>query len=1734
MEPWLDELSDEWNSNKISSSPGNSSKLFSSRTSNSQLQSRIPHLSQDSSNGGSKSSFLRPRSVKGLSRSLNQPALSELSSSRRNAPKTDTSGRSNIPRRESSDFSGSVNSVQRHTIERGADLDEENIPEWKRRLTSKQPAEGDSCDLFGPTPLEGIFKKPASKGDSRVQNQPSNASNAKLWSMPDEFQSMRASRSRLPELEVLAEEDEDEGAVGDSALDESEIVAQIADSILDGEPVNDGVPQFQEEDGPQAPQLPPISHGLRKDSRLRTCSGQEEIHNEEISPITSSKQNTIRESVLRYLQEHPPSRSDVRSNDEGVRCFSSDDSVLQDLRHRAEEDVGEITSHSLPDDLSMGTQDFMAAGGFINTQRGVRPSETFFKRKPLDLSQTFADDDSALGEQSLNFRSSPPPYKTDKGLPKQVNENINTSPKTPKKQQEPESSDRPRSSGSPLKLFGHYDTFTTDKLLRRLSQFQSEGGESREGSAIAEEAMEAMKMRISHFGQGDLDDFAFEQRTEGHGLTVASGSFKQSMLPVSKRSKLPPLRPSKSYDSALDTRSAKPLDFSDAEEEWNEAKRLPSSIRDRTPKRRRTLVISEGAASNLIFQLDQSRTDVETNQVAGKKRKDARYEKSDMTADPSTLANRPMLRPRQKSGTSSRPSFSSSVQKEEAPNLDEAETKLAEELADELASFGHGFAKVATDLRKPSVTTKDFINEATKIMQFIRQKGKPTRRSEDARTSSSAAKEVDLNPDSILDLELDADDSTVDSFSRPPSRNGSVRKRKDRMPLPTPEIASQLQKYQDHEDLDLVLTSRLGTLHLPGQKQHESEERLPEDDQEDDRRIVSSPSNIRIMESVIRHQRQPSTSGAMDPQSLPTQGSSASTNSRSTIPTSSSGSSGNKGRIPPGMVPVPEQIGAMTFDHLSKTWVREKVSRDSPASRKSGSDEDPFGDIPDLSVGESEADKSSSLASKTHPRNAAQEETTPASGGNSKAREPRTLSSDTLSKTSKQMYGDSTAPQPDTRATSWSTSALTGRKLSVDLENRKLLDDHAQEVEHEMRIHDGWASEAPPSPQRVSRKVRVVTIGEEPAAPIASPPMVHEDEQDSETSNLVEEEEQIDLDSSVSRIDFAPAQDELPKDARAPPVSRKLAVGRPVSRIDEEDEENENGNLSMVHVSHPGVVTPANRKPPAVQAALGSLIYLTPLSEFSVHQTDRAAHHNVSYIAERAHPNALLHAHGPLSLAVDRLMQAITDAEPYELYWEHIRRLDVHDRNLDSLHRLDEYCASVEELRASDNHLTQVAGIPSAVRTLHLQNNQLSSLTSWSHLYNLQYLDISANGLQNLDGLSCLQHLRELKANGNQIQSLRGILHLDGLLSIEARDNELTAVDFGNSELHRLQHLDLSGNRLTSVANAHHLRALRSLYVEKNQLSRFAHRTGPFANLRDLRLSCNRLESIDLASFPMVENLYLDSNSIRDVRGLEISLHLETLSLRDQSKSPHLLDLIFSTPNECRKLYLSSNPVSSDGLKLPTHPHLNLKYLELAACGLTSLPRHFGRKIPNCRILNLNFNALQKIQSLGSCVRMNKLMVAGNRLNRLRRTCMTLTKLSVLTKVDMRDNPLTIGFYPPHRDDQLVLHGPSNTVRCDRYSLPPVDAAADGSWTDHLDDGTRMKRRTIELFVATGCQKLCEMDGLAIDRDALLHQDNLWAKLTQMGIIAKVEGGGRGISAQGMVRDEDEDDALPLNAEVGG
>lgn len=100
----------------------------------------------------------------------------------------------------------------------------------------------------------------------------------------------------------------------------------------------------------------------------------------------------------------------------------------------------------------------------------------------------------------------------------------------------------------------------------------------------------------------------------------------------------------------------------------------------------------------------------------------------------------------------------------------------------------------------------------------------------------------------------------------------------------------------------------------------------------------------------------------------------------------------------------------------------------------------------------------------------------------------------------------------------------------------------------------------------------------------------------------------------------------------------------------------------------------------------------------------------------------------------DKLVELITEVQPFEPYWEDLTVLDLSKRGATSVARLKEFLPKLDEINLNDNKLNYLSGVPKTVRSLFAAGNKISSLTSVNHLSNLQYLDLSRNDLDSVNG----------------------------------------------------------------------------------------------------------------------------------------------------------------------------------------------------------------------------------------------------------------------------------------------------------------------------------------------------------------------------------------------------------------
>ena len=1563
MDQWLDSLSEDWIS-QPASPRSNSSKQSSilkdaSSPNSNGSQSRIPRYKPRSASNlsiaggkddGLGSSLRRANSNNAV---LKEKTSSNLNSSRNRISNGQVKSNSpgDAPRRGLGRHAsaGSIPIVPQDTVQVRAspakNISGQATPDWKRRVLKDNLGKG---DLFSPIGLQNVFKPPtiASKAKTKpammkkppkLENLPSSPPPypARTRQSPEsldgdpnkpplalsprsELAGKENSKCMVPHEIELPSTIGSRARMGPTANNRRSGPISLSDASMGGSsviPTAPTPPQLGAYDGSSHRSAPAdAKHGT-------VSSVPDKARDENISPFYISRHNTVDGRVeyaaidmsMRRLRSQ---MDKLRIQQQIVPSSRASDHEIDyaDSRHSDRPpflgQLDELTSQSLPDDLSMGTDAYAANGGFVSIHRGGYSNDGSFQRRPLSPSLLQDLDGSSMKSQKSMSRDVNPSHKLPEMFSQTKSSTPSSRPKTPKHQKNDSASsyERPRSSGSPLKLFDKYDTFTNDRLARRMSKFEetlqrdlqensrtgsvdersspSPGPKRRlQRSQLQESNKVGKNRRINSFGSSELDDHQFPAREVPESLSPETGSPESwQSNPRDSSSERPSLDRSTGANPKNSRRgTARRKDGVDTQEQHPNSrpreaqaqsikerhhkaelgqlgvaqtktgKRLPySPVKDPAPKRRRTLRSSEETDQDIAQLRQQMEIREPPISMSGRKRKDALYNTDKQLADPEVLAMRQIRQPKLPAlslvsspiqQTTSKTS-GEQPQPSQLPVHDQAFASAIDPptqiVAGALATIALNTVQDITyGSRKASVTTADFFNEAQQIMQLIRNQGRP-------RSSHTTADGSELGQPTIAEESM-LEDSTKDEFSRPPSREGGSPPRL-RIPAQTDaRVISHLRKFEDQETLGLALSSSLKALQIgqpgktPGYPGPEHEHGDPQSETESD------PPNIRIRESNAQSSKRKHSSSTRDVSMFESERQINSKDSHSTSgpstsqsnPTGSSHSSTNRLVIAPQTVAhlLSDQMAGMVFDREKKMWIKRKgsanVEKDENHDRSvsDGTEEDLFGDIPDLSVDEMEELRrvKESISSVKSPGSAGnnvsihdqaliKEAVANAVDLSEVAGDARPRTAD--GKTAEAVEDSSapskcsrfawSGPQPGTRSTSWGEEALPPKEPPSAL-SASPNDQHEAEVEHEISILEGRESRTPKHQSSKHRQARVVTVAFSSPLVDQREPVYEDDEDD---YDLWEGQSELNPEESPIRQDYQP-----PRSNRRTPfgfvqksgrrtTSRRMSLSnqsyhaRPMSRLDEQDE------LSLVQYSskgHPMTLEvamstplPVSRSfmvPPTIGNCSDVSFRLSPLPDFTVHQIDKPLDGDLGQMIRRPRHSRTYSADNKLSLAAQELVKNLTDLEPYEPYWDYIRSVDLHDRELKTLHMLDDFCGGIEELDVSNNQIGELNGIPTTVRRLNIRENCLSDLAAWSSLYNLQYMDVSGNNIQSVKGFRSLVHLRALKADHNEIRSLSGLEDLDGLISLSLRGNKLRAVDLDNF------HLYVSSNPGVAIAN---------------------------------------------------------------------------------------------------------------------------------------------------------------------------------------------------------------------------------------------------------------------------------------------------------------------------------------------
>ncbi|KAL1890911.1 Protein nud1 [Ceratocystis pirilliformis] len=1727
-------------------------------------------------------------------------------------------------------------------------------PEWKRRLLQGELGYGEQRDLFHSAAAEGlenIFKPPLSPP---APSRPANGVTSCLDSIrpsieydeppPQDYQDYEQHNTTLPSSPPVyhirrpAVSKEFEDSLASDFLVHS---PSPSPRKLPTFRTNDDSQSFSADRSLQWP-LKSLHDNLNANLAAHTDdtrkpSNLSVMRNETFSPIiVSPTKNKDGQLELEFAALGPPAM-DFRQRLESLR-LSRPEFSCKTLASNVFESFRADTSINSPEQL-------LHNEALVNTQRDRTSREISIGDRFLSPglgmeSSEMLPEESLQASTPKNFSS----VRIDSRPDIRTAEAAHQPPQAQSVIMEDDGEDNQAPQRSPLKLFGPYDTYTNQFLVRRISQFENEMSSSvREPSPETRDVKRKLESeddeidgdksrKLHNFGHGDLEGFTFDESSASPARTPEHESLRHIMglSHATAEELLIPRARTRGHNrgrSITTDRSnsntnhplSHPLQLTPRRDGSLEGKRQRTSpSKDPTPKRRRTLHKSDVAygvddfphqvqSTHLLTQSSDSHDVGESYMRSARDQNDPpeRQEHNWLKSPPRSRSRTPSPLYDYPDAPDS-PEFSVSPSPAATPFR--ATSMQPNPLSD----------------RKPSMKTQDFLDEAGKIMAMIRNQVRPSS------TLDPVSESVTEQGEEVED-EDSYQSSTKEPFDRPPSRENAIPVSRLTMHQMDPEIASKLRKYQELGDMNDVISYSVRSVseaHVVIKETQELQQKLEERHRQTDERKqqaaeianggfsglsfadlphdaeFSDPPNIQIT-------RNPDISGnAPDqnqrPDDFPSQGSRVSLSN-----TTSSRASDSKKTIAPESVShlIPDLVGNMFLDRDKKAWVKRKESQPKlsvhpPELPKNGaggqrqrsgthaplevripspsglapttsvlncddsSEGDPFASIPDLSVDLTKelnnlklgpGKQADEQAKRFVEVNSSPSKTPPGSKG---TKGYVTFSPDTA-------IGENISPRAfdefaklGSRSPSESLSPVKQQKRILvhgkGLPQTTVTQQPATKNRNKILSEQPSCSSStapalvsaptpkpttpnPPLTQLTKKRnaisfsspiasvIRDVSTGsEESRWDLPSAPQILSADPDNSTANTPGSPTKSALKPSLRKGIANPSLKPL---SCKPLVTRLAFVPRPVSRIDEREEDDGDGHspensvsgnydesrqltiLENSVVEHPlsaekkantslsfVLTTPTNRgiqyynygNDSATIARNVGRLSLSPLSEFTMH-ADESYALEVSYVVGDRHLQTGDGYKRVMSITVRDLVERLTEAEPSATFWDDLEDLDLHENRLSSLHMLDEFCGQLVKLDASTNSLTHLDGVPSSLRQLKVTHNSITEMASWDHLMNLQYLDLSNNDLKSLSALRNLVHLRSVRVDNNQLTSLDGLGHHDGLLSIRARGNNIEELDFADCMFRRLGELDVSNNKIFSVSNIEALPVLAVLKLRNNNLSEF-YVSSKMSSLRDLELGNNEIISLDLRYLGSLRVLHADRNRITELSHAYHARHLDSLSLREQHGDAPLNLSFLAHAYEVRKLFLSGNSIE---IFNPPVDFLNLQLLELANCGLRELPRNLGQCMPNLRTVNVNFNALEDLSPLMFIPRVKRLLAAGNLLSDATAITRLLTEFPHISRLDLRGNPMTLGFYPPVMQVLSLSRGETP----DPFSLPDVDLERDRAFSTRLDRVTKMRRRLYHMVLVGCCGRLKMLDGLEFKRSEILGRDVLSEEIVKEGMV---------------------------------
>lgn len=332
-------------------------------------------------------------------------------------------------------------------------------------------------------------------------------------------------------------------------------------------------------------------------------------------------------------------------------------------------------------------------------------------------------------------------------------------------------------------------------------------------------------------------------------------------------------------------------------------------------------------------------------------------------------------------------------------------------------------------------------------------------------------------------------------------------------------------------------------------------------------------------------------------------------------------------------------------------------------------------------------------------------------------------------------------------------------------------------------------------------------------------------------------------------------------------------------------------------------------------------------------------------------------------------------------YLEKLKHLNLKRNKLSSIKRHALAGLKVlDTLNLADNALTELPenlfSYLSCVREISLAGNRFQKIPNFSHLYNLQVLNMSRNALTSVyleNNFAEAQKLEVLDFSHNQVADIPGYVFRSVFSSVKHLNlsfSGVKSIDESTFFLEKLESLDLSGNEHVSnlpkslmVLEKTEIKSLRLSRMKINDVSVFhsvLHMT-QMEELEQLELSHNQIHSLPEDIFQRTINLQVLDISFNHLRGTQ-GMHLGLSNLRTLYLNGNKFSAIpFIAHEHCDEY----DPPTVTPSIIPTPERIwcrlleSLTHLDLSRNSIRSLPKEQVRRMmthPNLQTIDMSHN----------------------------------------------------------------------------------------------------------------------------------------------------------------------------------